>query len=168
MARTCTTLSQIGCQAYGSVRSPVLPPADNVPTVRYAAPSHVVMCSQLAGYASDDLLSVPEGLSGLLPALKKAAGNEESTATPLASGTLEPSAKDDASSEEKGKTKEASAEQAKPVEETTAVPEPIGSRKVALCVLSRLVVLMHNTGNSLPSPLRSGVSTRLLHCGPNS
>jgi len=77
------------------------------------------MCSQLAGYASDDLLSVPEGLSGLLPALKKAAGNEESTATPLASGTSELSAKDDASSEEKGKTKEANVEQAKPVEETT-------------------------------------------------
>jgi hypothetical protein len=126
------------------------------------------MCSQLAGYASDDLLSVPEGLSGLLPALKKAAGNEESTATPLASETSEPSAKDDASSKEKGKTKEANVEQAKPVEETTAVPEPIGSRKVALCVLSRLVVLMHNTGTPLPSrSFLSGVSAR-LHCGPNS
>jgi hypothetical protein len=89
----------------------------------------------------------------LLPALKKTKDNVESTATPLASETSEPSAKDDAP-EEKGKTKEASVEEAKPVVETTAVPESIGSRKVALCVLSRLVVLMHNTGNP-PSLLPS-------------
>jgi hypothetical protein len=105
------------------------------------------------GYAADDLLTVPEGLSGLLPPLAKEKMQQqqtgpESEATPSVSQTAEPSSSPVMDEALAKKNEECGKEQkAAPDDKAKApIPNKIDSQKLTLCVLSRLVMLMPNVG----------------------